>query len=210
MRTKTVSALIAGSVVLLVTGCGSDKSSGGEATPEPAATVLPQRLEKPPAMPDGDKPQPSPAADAPFSENLAYELRRKTLDMAKAPGKITANCPADVSSKSGTVVTCKTTYEGLEVEWSVRMGDKAAFSNNYVNFTATPHQGILTRDGVARLLYGNYRDSIDYALCNNIPKAALAPLDVKSKYSCEVVMKGKKPTGFADPVRATDAGPRAY
>ncbi len=203
--------LIAGSLALLATGCGSDSGgSEGSATPKPDGPVLPQRLEKPPAMPDEDKAQPSPAADASFSENLAYELRRKTLDMAKAPGKITANCPADVSSKSGTVVTCKTTYEGLEVEWSVRIGDKAAFSNNYVDFTATPKQGILTRDGVARLLYGNYRDSIDYALCNNIPKAVLVPLDVKSKYACEVVMKGKQPTGYSEPVRATDAGPRSF
>ncbi|MEV5238366.1 hypothetical protein AB0K89_04445 [Streptomyces cinnamoneus] len=209
MKSKIVSVLIAGSVCLLAAGCGSEKSSrdGDSAKPKPSGTVLPQKLEKPPAMPEGEL-QPSPAADAPFSENLAYELRRKTQAMAGAPGDITAECPKDLESKNGTQATCKTTYEGLEVEWNVSIGDKSAF--NTVQYKATPRQGILTRDGVARLLYGNYRDSIDYALCNDIPKAVLAPLGTQSTYVCEVVFKGKKPSGFAQPVRATDSGPRYY
>ncbi|MFC4517562.1 hypothetical protein [Streptomyces ehimensis] len=209
MKSKILSVLIAGSVCLLAAGCGSEKSDNGanKAKPTPSGTVLPQRLEKPPAMPD-DKLQPSPAADAPFSENLAYELRRKTQTMAGAPGTITAECPAGVEAKSGTQTTCKTTYEGLEVQWDVNIGEKGAFG--LVKYTATPRQGILTRDGVARLLYGNYRDYIDYALCNDIPKAVLAPLNTPSKYVCAVVDKGKKPSGFAQPVRATDAGPRYY
>ncbi|MFI1968327.1 hypothetical protein BLA24_13350 [Streptomyces cinnamoneus] len=211
MKSKIVSVLIAGSMCLVATGCGGGKSSGGGggAKPKPAGTVLPQRLDKPPTMPDGEL-KPSPAAGASFSENLAYELRRKTQDMAGAPGEITAECPTDVGSKSGTKVTCKTTYEGLEVEWDVSIGDKSAFSDNLVQYKATPRQGILTRDGVARLLYGNYRDSIDYALCNDIPKAVLAPLGTQSTYACEVVFKGQKPVGFPQPVRATDSGPRYY
>ncbi|MEU3355375.1 hypothetical protein [Streptomyces sp. NPDC037389] len=211
MRSKIVSVFIAGSVCLLAVGCGGEKSSkdSGGAKPKPSATPMSQRLENPPAVPD-EKAQPSPAADAPVGENLAYELRKKTQDMAGAPGKITAECPQDVSTTSGTQVTCKTTYEGLEVEWKVSIGEKSAFSKNYVNFKATPSQGILTRDGVARLLYGNYRGYIDYALCNDIPKAVLAPLNTQSKYACEVVDKGKKPSGFPQPVRATDSGPRYY
>ncbi|MCC3773285.1 hypothetical protein [Streptomyces sp. UNOB3_S3] len=212
MRSKIVSVLMAGSVCLLATACGSEEPSGkdrGSAKAMPSATVLPQRLEKPPTLPD-EQLQPSPAADAPFSENLAYELRRKTRDMARAVGSITAECPKDLESKSGARVTCKTAFEGLEVEWDVSIGEKSAFSRNYVTFTATPRQGILTRDGVARLLYGNYRDSIDYALCNDIPKAVLVPLDTQSKYACEVVSKGKKPVGYPQPVRATDSGPRYY
>ncbi|MFE4961098.1 hypothetical protein ACFRCW_46215 [Streptomyces sp. NPDC056653] len=68
--------------------------------------------------------------------------------------------------------------------------------------------GGLTSDGVARLLYGNYRESIDHARCNDIPKAALVPRHAKTQYSCEVVFKGKTPGGLAQPVRVTDAEPR--
>ncbi|MBF6049209.1 hypothetical protein GO001_29145 [Streptomyces sp. NRRL B-1677] len=209
MKSKIVSVLITGAVCLAAAGCGGGKSGGDHAgaEPKPAATVLSQRLDQPPAMPD-EKAEPSPAADASFSENLEYELRRKTRAMAGAAGSITAECPKDVQSENGTQTTCKTTFEGLQVEWDVRIGEKSLFST--VKYTATPRQGILTRDGVARLLYGNYKGSIDYALCNDIPKAVLAPLGSPSKYGCDVVMKGEKPSGFAQPVRATDSGPRYY
>ncbi|MCF3106536.1 hypothetical protein IPZ58_33960 [Streptomyces roseoverticillatus] len=211
MKSKIVSVLIAGVVCLAAAGCGGGKSGadGAGGKPKPAGTVLPQRLEEPPAMPD-EKSQPSPAADASFSENLEYELSRKTRDMARATGSITAECPEDLASKSGTQTTCKTTFEGLQVEWDVRIGDKSSWSSSMVTYKATPRQGILTRDGVARLLYGNFRGSIDYALCNDIPKAVLAPLGSPSTYRCDVVMKGEKPSGFPQPVRATDSGPRYY
>ncbi|MEV5379307.1 hypothetical protein B7P34_08560 [Streptosporangium nondiastaticum] len=211
MKSKIVSVLIAGAVCLAAAGCGGGKSGADRAgaEPKPAGTVLPQRLDEPPALPD-EKTEPSPAADASFSENLEYELRRKTRDMARAEGSITAECPEDLASKSGTTTTCKTTFEGLQVEWDVRIGDKPAWSRSMVTFTAAPRQGILTRDGVARLLYGNFRGSIDYALCNDIPKAVLAPLNSQSKYRCDVVRKGEKPSGFPQPVRATDSGPRYY
>ncbi|MFI7617850.1 hypothetical protein ACIBP6_42185 [Nonomuraea terrae] len=207
MRMKIISVLISGVVSLLTTGCagGGDGSDSATAEPAPAATVLPQKLAEPPAMPEEE---PSPADDATFSENLAYELRRKTLDMAKAAGKVTATCPKNVAAKSGTRMSCTTTYEGLEVVWDVTIGRKSAISDNLVEYEAAPRKGILTRDGVARLLYGNYRDSIDYALCNGIPKAVLVPLNAKTTYVCEVVFKGKEPTGYAEAVRATEAGPR--
>lgn len=210
MRIKNVSVVVVSAVCLVATGCsdgGSGKDDG--AKPKSTHTVLPQRLDKPAPMPEGEL-KPSPAADAAFSENLAYELRRKTQSMANATGKITAECPKDLGSKSGTQATCTTTFEDVKVEWNVSIGGKSSFSNNLVEYTATPRQGILTRDGVARLLYGNYRDSIDHALCNDIPKAVAAPLGVQSKYRCEVVMKGKEPSGYAQPVRATDSGPRYY
>ncbi|MGP3937598.1 hypothetical protein [Nonomuraea sp. KM88] len=77
---------------LLVTGRAGEgpDSNDAAARPASAATVLPQKLSEPPAMP---KEEPSPADDATLSENLTYELRRKTLDMAEAAGEVTARCP---------------------------------------------------------------------------------------------------------------------
>ena len=201
-----------GALGVLAAGCGDDDSGAraegaGGAAASPA--VLPQKLTQP-NMKSVPEPDASPAEDASFAENLAYELRSKTLKMAQAPGDTTASCPKKISSTSGTTVTCTTTYEDLTITWKVTLGDKAAWSDNYVTFEAAPDQGLITQEGVAKLLYGNYRDSIDYALCNNIPKAVLAPLDQPSKYSCEVVDKGTAPTGYSTPVRATEAGPRAY
>ncbi|MFE7708802.1 hypothetical protein ACFU6I_24050 [Streptomyces sp. NPDC057486] len=208
MRIKIVVAVSA--MGLLATGCAEGSSSSEkDAKQTPAAAVLPQKLTKPNTEPELE-PQPSPADDASFDENLTYELRRKTLKMAQATGKTTAECPKDLGSKSGTRATCTTTYEGLKVAWDVTIGKKSGWSDNVVEFKAVPDKGILTSNGVARLLYGNYRDSIDHARCNDIPKAVLVPLDVKTKYSCEVVFKGKTPGSVAQPVRVTDAGPRVY
>ncbi|EYT83937.1 hypothetical protein CF54_04335 [Streptomyces sp. Tu 6176] len=213
MRPKIVIILsVAG---LLATGCGGDGNSGpGDAgakasasAPGPAAMA--QRLARPGESPDPE-PSPSPAASAPFAEQLAYELRSRTLEMAAAPGSTTGKCPRTAVSKKGAKVTCTTTYKGLEVRWDVTLGDKAPWSvsGDYVSYKALPRTGILTRDGVARLFYGNF--SPDYLLCNDIPEAVLAPLNAKSAYTCEPVDKGKKPLGYGTPVRATENGPRAY
>ncbi|MFJ7947252.1 hypothetical protein ACIQ6K_26910 [Streptomyces sp. NPDC096354] len=208
MRMKIVTAV--GMVGVLATGCAEGNSGSDKgAKPAPASAVLPQKLPKPHAEPDME-PQPSPADDAPFDEHLAYELRLKTLKMAQATGKTIAECPKSLESKSGTRASCTTTYEGLKVVWKVTIGKKSGWSDNVVEFDAVPDKGILTSDGVARLLYGNYPDSIDHARCNDIPKAVLVPLNVKTKYSCEVVFKGRTPGGLAEPVRVTDAGPRVY
>ncbi|WP_307126208.1 hypothetical protein [Streptomyces sp. B1I3] len=208
---KIAAVVLAGAVSLSASGCGGPGPDGAGAGAEEEAIgeILPQKLAPPADMPEEEL-RPSPADDATFAENLAYELRRKTLDMARAPGKVTAECPKDVGSKSGTQVTCTATYEGLDVVWNVSIGEKSGWSDNVVEFEAAPGKGVLTRDGVARLLYGNYRDSIDYALCNDIPEAVLVPLDTDTAYACEVVFKGKKPIGFNEKVRVTEAGPRVY
>ncbi|WP_232107999.1 hypothetical protein [Streptomyces gossypiisoli] len=153
----------------------------------------------------------APADDAPFSQQLEHELSVRTLKMAQAEGKTTAQCPSDIESQTGKRATCTTTYDGLKISWDVTIGEKAAWSENYVEYEATPSTGIITEAGVAKLLFGNYKGYIDYAMCNDIPKATLAPLTEASKYECEVVDKGEEPTGLASStVRATEAGPRAY
>ncbi|MET8406357.1 hypothetical protein [Streptomyces sp900116325] len=201
----TTAAAVAGLSLLavLAAGCGSSGSGTARAKPATTVTLLPQRVAKP--APTELEPSSSPPADAPLSENLAFELRTRTLDMAGAMGTTSARCP-ELGSKTGTSVTCTVTYEGLRVVWDVTIGKKAAWSDNYVQYRAKPRQGLLTRDGVASLLYGNFRP--DEVRCNNIPTAVLVPLDVPSTYACQTISKGEP--GLVEKVRATDAGPRSY
>ncbi|MFF9508057.1 hypothetical protein ACF1BU_19870 [Streptomyces sp. NPDC014724] len=207
MRIKIATVVMVGAMGLLVTGCSGGGSGSDDAGTKSAAAfpVLPQKVPKPPTMPEGEL-QPSPDADAPFSKNLAYELRRKTLDMAKAEGKTVGECPNDVASKAGTHVTCTITYEGLDVVWDVTIGEKSGWSDNVVQYQAVPRKGVLTRDGAARLLYGNYDPEL--VRCNNIPEAVLVPMNTKTKYTCQTVDKGKP--GLVEAARVTDAGPRFY
>ncbi|MFB6850862.1 hypothetical protein ACFCXS_39325 [Streptomyces sp. NPDC056373] len=209
MPMKIIAAV--GFTCLLTSGCGGAASSSDDADSKatPTRTVLPQRLDQPDM--NGDLEPDAPADDAPFSKQLEHELSVRTLKMAQSEGKTTAQCPSGIESNKGRTVACTTTYDGLTIRWDVTIGEKAAWSESYVEYEATPSTGVITKAGVAKLLFGNYKGYIDYALCNNIPKATLVPLNVETKYKCEVVDKGKNPTGFAtSTVRATEAGPRAY
>ncbi|MFE2291238.1 hypothetical protein [Streptomyces sp. NPDC059452] len=69
-------------------------------------------------------------------------------------------------------------------------------------------QGLLTREGLARLMFGNNSD-LDYALSNDIPEAVPVPFG-EAKYQCETASKGEEPFGFNLPVQVTDSGPRIY
>ncbi|WP_217237461.1 hypothetical protein [Streptomyces sp. AC555_RSS877] len=201
---------VVGCTLVLATACAEGDKDDAGSTPAPTASVLPQKLTKPAATVVDDEIKPSPAEDAPFADQLEYELRRRTVKMAHTEGETTATCPSNLASTRSTRATCTTTFDGLKVEWAVTIGDNAAWSDNYVQYEATPNTGILTRDGVAGYLYGNNKGYIDYALCSNIPEAVLVPLDKDTKYRCEVVRKGKKPTGFSNKVWATKVGPRSY
>lgn len=204
MRVKIMTAVI-GAVCLLATGCGSD-GGADDGKPKPDKPLLQQKVTEPAGGADLE-PSASPAADATFAENVAHELEGKTLDMAGSAGRTAGHCPKDLGSKSGTTTTCTVTYEGLKVEWNVTIGEKG-WSDNIVEYQASPRQGLLTRDGLARLMFGN-NSGLDYALCNDIPEAVLVPLG-KTTYQCEEVLKGKEPSGFNLPVQVTDVGPRIF
>ncbi len=190
-------------------GCSSDseKPSASTGKTTEGKKVLPQNLAAPTqAQKDWDaKPEGAePASDAPVSARLAYEIERKTLVMAHAPGKTSAECPENVKAKNGERVTCTATYEGEKVTWTITFGAEGLLPGS-TSFEAYPDTGLLTKVGVAKLLYGNYTPK--FITCNNIPDVAKVPLNAPSKYKCAI---DKKEEMYADGVRATDAGPRAY
>ncbi|WP_138898755.1 hypothetical protein [Streptomyces chryseus] len=205
MRVKIIGIVGMVSVGLLATGCGGSESKS--AKPEPSISQLPNKLDRPAPKPEGEL-QPSPAAGAPFAANLEYELRQKTLTLANATGEVTAKCPTDVGSKKGTTVVCTSTYKGAEVEWDVAIGDKPGWSENYVEFTATPRKGIISKEGVQRIIFGNGGDSLDHIRCTDIPEAVAVPMG-PTWYMCQQVMKDGQ-VYYPQSMRATEDGPRAY
>lgn len=203
MRMKRV-AVTVGMAGLLVSGCGGGGDEASDKGAAPAPSLLPQKL----TPPEGKVPEYPEAPDGlPFTEIVAHELERRTLSLANATGKPSGACPDKVSSQPGTQVTCTVSFKGVDVEWNVTIGDKG-WSDNVVEYQAVPQTGLLTREGVARIIFGNNHE-IDYALCNNIPEAVAIPLG-ETTYECEEVWKGKEPTGYNQKVQLTDAGPRVY
>lgn len=198
MRLKIITAVCA--VGLIATGCSGEGSAADKA-PEPA--LLPNKLPKPAPLPEEEPPT---ASDAPFNENMERELRRKTRRMASAAGDVTAQCPKELGSKSVTQATCTSTYNDLTLTWDIYIGDASSWSDSVVNYEATPRKVLLTRDGVLRLVYGNF--SADEVRCNDIPEAVL--LDWRqaqaTNYQCQVVYK-EKGAMSPDKYKATDDGP---
>ncbi|MFF3786237.1 hypothetical protein [Streptomyces sp. NPDC001933] len=207
MRIRIATVAIASALALMTAGCAGEESGSHDsaAKPAPARPVLPQKVPKPPALPEEEL-QPSPDSDAPLSTNLVYELRRRTINMARASGKTAGECPRDLKPKAGTKATCTITYEGLEVVWDVTIGEEPGMWDNLVQYQAVPRKGVLTRDGAAGLLYGNYDPEL--VRCNNIPKAVLVPLNAATTYTCQTVDKGEP--GLVESVRVTEAGPRFF
>ncbi|NGO78463.1 DUF4333 domain-containing protein [Streptomyces sp. YC504] len=190
-------------------GCssGSDKSSEPAGKAAEGQKVLPQRLAAPTQAQKDWEAKPAaaePGSDAPVSQKLAYEIETATLKLAHAPGKTTATCPKDVKAKNGERVTCTSTYEGERLTWTVTFGGDGWLPGS-TSFQAVPDTGLLTKVGVAKLLYGNYTPK--FVACNNIPDVAKVPLNQPSKYKCAV---DKEEEMYAQAVRSTDAGPRAF
>ncbi|MFE5724061.1 hypothetical protein [Streptomyces erythrochromogenes] len=107
----------------------------------------------------------------------------------------------------GTTVTCTITYEGVQVAWDVTI-DETGWSQNFVGYTAFPAQGLVTRDGVARLMFGN-DSTLDHAVCSDIPKAALVPFG-KTESKCEKVSQRKQPIGYNQSIHITTTGPMVH
>ncbi|MFD7031519.1 hypothetical protein ACFWAR_26175 [Streptomyces sp. NPDC059917] len=206
MRMNTIGLVGVVSAGLLATGCGGAGSRS--AAPAPSVSQLPFRLDRPAPRPEGDL-QPSPAADAPFAANLEYELRKKTLALANATGKVTAKCPQDVASRKGTTVVCTSRFKGAEVEWDVAVGDKPGWSQNYVTFTARPRKGIMSKEGAQRIIFGNSDGTLDHIRCTDIPGAVAVPMGPTPQYACQQVMKDGR-VYYPQAMRATEDGPRAY
>ncbi|MCX4546281.1 hypothetical protein [Streptomyces sp. NBC_01565] len=202
---KTVGIVAMMSVAVLATGCGG--SGAKSAKPEPSVSRLPNRLDRPGPLPEGEL-QPSPAADAPFAANVEYAIRKKALGLGGGTGEVTAKCPKDFVSTKGATAVCTSEYKGAVVEWDVTIGDKSGWSDNLVTYTATPRQGLITQEGVRRIIFGNSDDTLDHILCNDIPEAVTVPMG-PTQYTCQQVMKDGQ-VYYPQPMRATDIGPRAY
>ncbi|MEU8779318.1 hypothetical protein [Streptomyces sp. NPDC048606] len=205
MRMKILGVVAVTSVAVLATGCGGTDAKS--AKPAPSVSRLPNRLDRPEPLPTGEL-QPSPASDAPFSANVEYALRKKTLGLGGGTGEVTAKCPKDLNSTKGTTVVCTSEYKGAVVQWDVTIGDKSGFSDNLVTYTASPRQGLITQEGVRRIIFGNSGDTLDHILCNDVPEAVAVPMG-PTPYTCQQVMKDGQ-VYYPQPMRATDAGPRAY
>ncbi|MEU2391885.1 hypothetical protein [Streptomyces sp. NPDC007369] len=182
MRMKNFA--VAGFVgLLLLTAC----SAGADADEKPLFPELPQKIESP--VPEAPSElQPSPPADAPFHERVAFGLRERILDMANTRGSTTGWCPADLTLKDGVEATCVTTYEGLQIEWDVIVG-RTNHNGRPYEWSAEPRAAILTRDGAANAIYGYFGP--DVVRCSDIPAAVVVPISAWSGHTCQTVHGGK-------------------
>ncbi|MFF4239277.1 hypothetical protein ACFYYL_25685 [Actinomadura geliboluensis] len=189
-----------GTAAVLSAGC-----AGSDAPPaKPSATPLPNVVPSPtgPAALGDVKPSPSPGKNASLAENLQYELRIKTIKMAYAMGRTSAECDENVRPEPGTKATCTVTYEGVRVPWNVTIGGRG-FSPGLIEYTAEPAMGVITREGAIRFYWANKAFGRQVR-CSDMPAVELVPLDKPTRYQCGTSPRVK------ESLQATDAGPRFY
>ncbi|MWA02936.1 hypothetical protein F8568_021660 [Actinomadura sp. LD22] len=146
---------------------------------------------------------PSPGDDATPIENLEYELRVKTVKMAYAMGKTSAECDGgDPEPGPGTTVKCTVTYRGVKVPWTVTIKG-AGFLPGLVEYDAVPAMGVITREGAIRFYWGNNVTGRQVR-CSDIPAVELVPLNRPTRYQCEIYPNVK------ESLQVTDSGPRFY
>lgn len=139
---------------LLVTGCGSDDSSGGDGekaeNAESAASQkklpVPVKSVDPAVHDTSDDPleiSSKPGSSADFEEQVEHKLRETLLHSAKVEGETSAACPKGVTPKAGAVSKCTVMYEGAEIPFEVKVSDSYRERSAVMSYQSIPQKSLL-------------------------------------------------------------------
>ncbi|MFC3350262.1 hypothetical protein ACFOOM_23110 [Streptomyces echinoruber] len=211
---KQIRGMRAGAAVViacgLAAGC-SGKESSVSSEPSVIGSPVGRPISSPaPSTTASPTITPSPSDDAPLIEQLKYELRRRTVEMAGTPGRTTATCDKDsVAAAKGAKVTCTVTYEGIKVTWPVTIQDPS-FGGLMLSYKAEPSTGILTEKGAIADFWANQHDSGTDLRCDDMPEVKTVPLGKKTGYRCTYLAKDDiddKPIWVTQNLIVRDNGP---
>jgi hypothetical protein len=122
-----------------------------------------------------------------FTEQVLPELRQKTLDMGRVPGKITAASCAGGQIKLAPMAGtwCTVVFRGLRVDWNVVIGHEYRWGDGVVPYTVHPRMRILTAKLVYDHAWRGFRSMSDQVRCDKLPEIWLADKGKSTGYSCQ-------------------------
>ncbi|WP_151773017.1 hypothetical protein [Streptomyces abyssomicinicus] len=211
---------------LLVAGCGPDdgaatgpgpeggagsasgaapKSSAAKAAPLAVAVTGPQKgvaesgadMEEPPGKPDGG---------ADFTTQVEYALQGDLLSDARVAGRTTAVCPHGVTREAKATSACTVTYEGVEIPYTVTIGETYEPDDILTPYRAEPRKRLLVARRVHHEFWERFGGDAGTELsCDEIPVAAAVDGSAPTGYTCQTVRDGGAATRYT--VAADSDGP---
>ncbi|MEU0940249.1 hypothetical protein [Embleya sp. NPDC005971] len=188
---------VAVAVGLLTTACGGSNSPSGSADSgaKNAVKVLPVAIDGPqkdvlPRGGDALRVTPLPGTKAPVVEKVEHALREDVLSGAHVPGTTSAKCADGITMKAGAVSQCVVTYEGAEIPYEVKIGDKYTEGSMVFSYTKTPKKALL----VAKEIYNRFNERYGSAsgasdasklACEEIPVAKTFDFGADTGYTCQ-------------------------
>ncbi|MEU8135337.1 hypothetical protein [Streptodolium elevatio] len=223
-------ALVA--AALLAGGCTADggnmgvdpiaASPGPSVPPQIVGRELPVAVHDRPDLmdyPEMDESVPDAPYGASVLDQVTTELRRETLLMAKVYGEVTARCQGNrVVVAPDAVTSCTTTYQGVEIPWTVAMDDDVVPDSLVINFyTVQPLAELLTPQRVQDAFYMFHSHMSDQFRCDTMPAAfrverGTAAAHTDTGYRCQYLglAEGGVRTWVDVPIKVTRDGGIAY
>jgi len=153
---------------LLATACGPfapavDSAPGDADSSSPAAAPVaplpvPVSGPQPEVVPYGNssalKVKPAPRYDASIEEKLKHALQEDLLGMVRVPGKTSVDCPDGITLKASAISHCVVTYEGVEVPYEVKIGDKYREGSFIFSYNKVAMKAVL----VDKVVYNEFNE----------------------------------------------------
>ncbi|MEU3552879.1 hypothetical protein [Streptomyces fragilis] len=211
---------------LLIAGCGSEDEAapgdpadkpGAASSPAPArstadADPLPVRITGPQqgvaaSGSDMEDPPGRPGRGADFTSQVEYALQGDLLSDARVEGRTTAVCPDGVTRKANASSACIVTYEGVEIPYTVTIGESYEEGDVLTPYRAEPKKRLLLAKRVHDAFWEQFGGSAGMTLsCADMPVAEAVDEGAPTGHLCRTVRDGGRVADYE--VTVDSYGPR--
>ncbi|MGW0928724.1 hypothetical protein [Streptomyces sp. NPDC002644] len=234
MRRNSRALLGVAAAALLMAGCGHEESDastdpgradrpGAASSPAPASSSAPAsspaddgplavEITGPPQGVAGSgsdmaDPPGRPGSDADFTTQVEYALQGDLLSGARVEGRTTAVCPEGVTQRAGATSACVATYEGVEIPYTVTIGEDYEPGDVLTPYRAEPEKALLVARRVHHAFWDRFGGDAGTSLsCDEMPAAEAVEPAGPTGHTCRTAREGGDAVDYA--VSVEPSGPR--
>lgn len=211
---------------LLIAGCGwEDEAATGDPADKPGAASSPAPARsgadaRPLAVritgpqkgvaaggSDMEDPPGRPGGGADFTSQVEYALQGDLLSDALVEGRTTAVCPDGVTRRAEASSACTVTYEGVEIPYTVTIGESYEDGDVLTPYRAEPRKRLLVAERVHHEFWVQFGGSAGMTLsCEKMPVAEAVEEQAPTGHVCRTIREGGRVADYE--VSADAFGPR--
>jgi hypothetical protein len=176
-------------------------------TPSPAVRITGPQEGVAASGADMQDPPGRPPDDADFTAQVEYALQGDLLSDARVPGRTTAVCPHGVTQEARARSACTVTYEGVEIPYTVTIGESYEPGDVLTPYRAEPERRLLVATRVHHEFWDRFGGDAGTELsCDEIPAAVAVAEGEPTGYTCRTVRDSGLTSRYR--VVADPSGPR--